>query len=156
MLTAYSSLRHFRFMLEGKEFTIFMDHKPLTHALFSVSPPWSAIQQCHLSYLAKFTSSIVHVPGPENVVPDALFQPCSIPSPSRVALVQDPGFLCFLLLRIRPPPILPRSLDLIFLSYLCCSSLTPPSPRCVLHLPAPCFQFLFEPLYCSVTLQQVL
>ena len=72
LLAAYSSLRHFRFRLEGRDFTIFTDHKPLTHALFRVSPPWSACQQCHLSYLAEFTSSMVHVPGPENVVADTL------------------------------------------------------------------------------------
>ena len=35
-LAAYSSLRHFRFMLEGRDFIIFTDHKPLTHALFRV------------------------------------------------------------------------------------------------------------------------
>ncbi len=37
---SWSSL--FRFMLEGREFTIFTDHKPLTHALFRSSPLWSA------------------------------------------------------------------------------------------------------------------
>ena len=72
LLAAYSSLHHFRFMLEGREFAIFTDHKPQTHALFRVSPPWFACQQCHLSYLAEFTSSIDHVLGPEYVVADAL------------------------------------------------------------------------------------
>ena len=69
---AYSFLHHFRFMLEGRMFTIFTDHKSLTHALFRVSLPWSTRQQHHFSYLAEFTSSIVHVPGLENVVADAL------------------------------------------------------------------------------------
>jgi len=75
LLAAYISVRHFRFMLEGREFTIFTDHKPLTHALFRTSPPWSARQQRQLAYLAEFTSTIVHVPGKENVVPDALSRP---------------------------------------------------------------------------------
>ena len=39
LLAAYLSLHHFHFFLEGKDFTIFTDHKPLTHALFRVSPP---------------------------------------------------------------------------------------------------------------------
>ena len=77
LLAAFSSVCHFRFMLEGREFTIFTDHKPLTHALFRMSPPWSARQQRHLAYLAEFTSSIVHVPGKENVVADALSRPVS-------------------------------------------------------------------------------
>ena len=34
LLAAYSSLRNFRFMLEGRDFTIFTDHKLLTHSLF--------------------------------------------------------------------------------------------------------------------------
>ena len=68
LLAAYSCLRHFRFMLKGREFTIFTDHKP--HTLFRVSPAWSACQQCHLSYLVESTSSNVPVPGPKNVVAD--------------------------------------------------------------------------------------
>ena len=87
LLAAYSFLRHFRFMLEGREFTLFTDHKPLTHALFRVSLPWSARQQRHLSYLAEFTSSIFQVPGPENVGADTLSRPSSVPSPSTSALV---------------------------------------------------------------------
>ena len=81
LLAAYSSLCHFRFMLEGRDFTIFTNHKPLTHALFRVSLPWSARQQHHFSYLAKFTSSVVHVPGPENVVADTLSRPSPNLSP---------------------------------------------------------------------------
>ena len=52
LLAAYSPLQHFHFMLESRDFTIFTDHKPLTHALFRVSPLWSPCQQRHLSYLA--------------------------------------------------------------------------------------------------------
>ena len=83
LLAAFSSVRHFRFMLEGREFTIFTDHKPLTHALCRTSPPWSACQQRHLAYLAEFTNSIIHIPGKENVVADALSCPISpVSSPS--------------------------------------------------------------------------
>ena len=72
LLAAYSAIRHFRFMLEGKSFTLYTDHKPLTFAISSTSPPWSARQQHHLSYISEFTSSIVHLPGSENCVADAL------------------------------------------------------------------------------------
>ena len=63
LLAAYLSIRHFRFMLEGREFSLYTDHKPLTSALFRSSPPWTSRQQRHLAYIAEFTSSIVHVPG---------------------------------------------------------------------------------------------
>ena len=51
LLAAYACLRHFGYMLEGREFTVFMDHKPLTHALLRSSPLWSARRQHHFSYL---------------------------------------------------------------------------------------------------------
>ena len=85
LLATYSSLCHFRFMLESREFPIFTDYKNPTHALFRVSP------QLHHSYLAEFTSSIFHIPGPKNLVADALSQPSSVPSLLRVALIQDLG-----------------------------------------------------------------
>ena len=34
LLAAYSSVCHFLFLLEGQEFALFTDHKPLTHAPF--------------------------------------------------------------------------------------------------------------------------
>ena len=99
LLAAYSAVKHFHFLLEGCSFTLFADHKPLTFALFRVSPPWSARQQHHLSYLSKFTSDLVHLPRPQNMVADALSRPSSVLSPtastSRVDMVQDPGLAPF-------------------------------------------------------------
>jgi hypothetical protein len=40
LLAAYLSLRHFRYMLDGRKFQILSDHKPLTQALHRVSDPW--------------------------------------------------------------------------------------------------------------------
>ncbi len=65
-------------------------HKPLTSALFRSSPPWSAHQQRHLAYIAEFTSSIVHLPGLENVVADALSRP-SLSPPVDPSPVVSPG-----------------------------------------------------------------
>ena len=63
LLAAYSAVRHFCFLMEGQHFTLFTDHKPLTHALFWSSLPWSTRHQHHLAYISEFTSDIVHVPG---------------------------------------------------------------------------------------------
>ena len=77
-------------MLE--DFAIYTDHKPLTHPLFRVSPLWSTRQQHHLSYLAEFTSSMVHLPGPENMVADTLFRPSTVSSPAPIpAVVSSPS-----------------------------------------------------------------
>lgn len=93
LLAAFSSIRHFRFLLEGRDFILFTDHKPLTNALFRVSPPWSARQQRQLAFIAEFTSSIRHVPGLENAVADAL----SRPSPTHPNLNPKPN----------PSPVIP-------------------------------------------------
>ena len=69
-------------MLEGRSFTLFTDHRPLTSALFRVSPPWSARQQRHLAFVAEFTSDIQYLLGPDNQVADALSRPSSLPPPS--------------------------------------------------------------------------
>ena len=75
LLAAYSALCHFRFLLEGNEFVLFSNHKPLTHALFRTSPPWSAMQQRCLSYISEFNCRITHLPGSENMVADAFSRP---------------------------------------------------------------------------------
>jgi cleavage and polyadenylation specificity factor subunit 1 len=78
-------IRHFRFILEGRSFTIFTDHKPLVGALAQVSDPWTARQCRHLAYVAEFTADIQHVAGQDNVVADALSRPpiSAITAPSR-------------------------------------------------------------------------
>ena len=61
-MDAHSSIRHFRYLLEGHQFELWADHKP----------PWTPPQ---LTYIPEFTSNIRHVPGKENVVADALSRP---------------------------------------------------------------------------------
>jgi hypothetical protein len=39
LLACCAGIRHFRFMLEGRQFAIFTDHKPLTYSLSRVSDP---------------------------------------------------------------------------------------------------------------------
>jgi hypothetical protein len=55
LLAAYLSLRHFWYMLDGRQFHILSDHKPLTQALHRVSDPWTPRVQRQLSYLAELT-----------------------------------------------------------------------------------------------------
>jgi hypothetical protein len=83
LLAVFSGVRHFRFLLEGRQFSLLTDHKPLVTSLFRTTPLWSARQQQQLSFIAKFTSDIRHTPGQENVIADALSR---LPS----ALAQPP------------------------------------------------------------------
>nr|VZI21205.1 unnamed protein product [Spirometra erinaceieuropaei] len=75
LLAAYLAVRHFRHLLEGREFTIFTDHKSLTFAMHSHTDklnPWEIRQ---LDYISQFTSDIRHIDGSRNEVADALFRP---------------------------------------------------------------------------------
>jgi hypothetical protein len=75
LFACVAGIRHFRYMLEGRPFTIYTDHNPLTFALGKVSEPWTAMQSRQLSYVAEFTTDIRHIPGSENIVADTLSRP---------------------------------------------------------------------------------
>jgi cleavage and polyadenylation specificity factor subunit 1 len=87
LLAIYSGIRYFRYMLEGRRFTVYTDHKPLTFALHKQAEPWTARQQRHFSYIAEFTGDIRHVAGSANGVADAL----SRPPPSAVPCTAGQG-----------------------------------------------------------------
>ncbi|TWW56015.1 putative RNA-directed DNA polymerase from transposon X-element [Takifugu flavidus] len=61
LLGLYLAIRHFRPLLEGRSFTAFVYHKPLTFAMAKTAEPWSARQQRHLSYISEFTKDIKHL-----------------------------------------------------------------------------------------------
>ncbi|GFN96787.1 Pol polyprotein [Plakobranchus ocellatus] len=71
LLASYSAVKHFRHFLEGRPFTLYTDHKPLTFALSSETDR-SPRQTRHLAFIAEFTTDIRHIKGKFNVVADAL------------------------------------------------------------------------------------
>ncbi len=75
LFACYARIRHFRYMLDGRRFAIFTDHKPLPYALARVSEPWTARQSRQLSYEAEYTSDIRHIAGAANMVADTLSRP---------------------------------------------------------------------------------
>ncbi|BHF68050.1 hypothetical protein SprV_0301108000 [Sparganum proliferum] len=75
LLAAYLAVRHFRHLLEGREFTIFTDHKPLTFALRSRTDKLNPREIRQLDYISQFTSDIRHIDGSRNEVADALSRP---------------------------------------------------------------------------------
>ena len=72
LLAPYCAIRHFRHFLEGRPFTLYTDHKPLTSALLRQTER-SPRQTRHVSsFIAEFTTDIQYIKGKFNVVADAL------------------------------------------------------------------------------------
>ena len=74
LLAAYLAIRHFRYFLEGRSFTLFTDHKPVIFAISKISDPWSPRQQRHLAYVSEFTTDVRHIEGKANTVADTLYR----------------------------------------------------------------------------------
>ena len=71
LLAIFLSVKHFRHHIEGHQFTIFTDHKPLTFA-FASAVERSPHQTRHMSFISEFSTDVRHVSGKDNVVADAL------------------------------------------------------------------------------------
>ncbi len=78
LLAVVAAIKHFRYMLEGRPFTVFTDHRPLAGALSQRSDPLSGLQQRHLSFIAEFSPTIRHIAGQSNVVADTLSRPAAV------------------------------------------------------------------------------
>lgn len=82
LLAMYLAVRHFRHLLEGRDFVIFTDHKPLTFAM-TAATDYSPRQSRHLTFISEFCTNIQHVAGKKNGPADAL-------SRNPLAAVQPP------------------------------------------------------------------
>ncbi|BHF61838.1 hypothetical protein SprV_0100481700 [Sparganum proliferum] len=75
LLAIYLAIRHFRHLLEGRDFSVHTDHKPLTYALKAKPDRYSPREVRHLDYISQFTADIRYVRGSDNIVADALSRP---------------------------------------------------------------------------------
>ncbi|UYV82203.1 hypothetical protein LAZ67_21001326 [Cordylochernes scorpioides] len=72
LLAVYLAIKHFRHLLEGRQFPVYTDHKPLTYA-FQQNLDKASPRQCrHLDFIGQFTTDICHIAGCENVPADFL------------------------------------------------------------------------------------
>ena len=72
LLAVKEAIRHFRHFLEGENFTVFTDHRPLTTAIHSRNPTWSPRQHRHFAEISELTTDLQHISGKNNIVADAL------------------------------------------------------------------------------------
>ncbi len=78
------AIKHFRHLLEGRNFTVFTDHKPLTFALKTNPDHHSPRELRQLDFVSQYKNDSQYVSGPENPVVDALrleFESISITAP---------------------------------------------------------------------------
>lgn len=68
----YAAIRHFRHMLEGRQFTIFTDHRPLTFAFLQKADKCSPRQLRHLDLIGQYSTDIQYVKGSDNIPADML------------------------------------------------------------------------------------
>ncbi|KAI8434016.1 hypothetical protein MSG28_012167 [Choristoneura fumiferana] len=92
LLAIYQAIHHFRHWLEGRHFTVFTDHRPLTFAFQQKPEKCTPRQFRHLEFIAQFTTDIKHISGRNNIVADALSRVESISkpvSPRELAAAQE-------------------------------------------------------------------
>ena len=68
----FDAIRYFRTILEGRNFIIHTDHKPLIHAMHQTDKTASPRRLRQLNFISQFTTDIRYCPGDQNTVADAL------------------------------------------------------------------------------------
>ena len=71
LLAMYLAVKHFQHSLEGRQFMIYTDHRPLTFALRSKPDKYSPRETRHLDFVSQFTNDIRHISGEQNAAADA-------------------------------------------------------------------------------------
>ena len=73
LLAIYSSIIHFQHFVDGREFHVLTDHKPLTFAFTrKSSTKLHKRRETQLSFISQFTTDIRHISGSANTVADTL------------------------------------------------------------------------------------
>ena len=72
LLAAFLSIRHFKHWLDGSDFTLRTDHRPLVAALVKSTDAWTGRQQRQLSAISEMNCTIEYLPGADNTAADSL------------------------------------------------------------------------------------
>lgn len=86
-LTAiYEAIKHFKYFLEGRNFKVVTDQKPLTFAFKQKADKASSRQRRQFCFISQFTTCIEHLPGKDNVVSDSLSRIDMIRLPANIEM----------------------------------------------------------------------
>ena len=72
LLAIYTAVKHFQHALEGRNFVIYTDHKPLTYAFKQKFEKCLPRQFRYLDYIGQFSTDIRYIKGLDNNVADGL------------------------------------------------------------------------------------
>ncbi|BHF77621.1 hypothetical protein SprV_0602072900 [Sparganum proliferum] len=75
LLAIHLVIKHFRNYIEGREFCIYTDHKPLTYALSTTSDKYSPCEARHLDFISQYTTDIRSLKGLCSQVADCPSRP---------------------------------------------------------------------------------
>ena len=78
LFTCYASLKHFRYYLEVKDFTLCTDHRPIVTKFYSTTRVTSPRQERFFDFISHMINKLKHVSGKENVA-DILSRPADPP-----------------------------------------------------------------------------
>ncbi|GBP65992.1 Transposon Tf2-8 polyprotein [Eumeta japonica] len=85
LLAIYMAIKHFRNQIEGRQLTIYTDHKPITYAFAKIGTDSETPRRTRqLLFISEFTTDIRHVSGEGNAVADALSRVDAITCPTTI------------------------------------------------------------------------
>lgn len=72
LLAIYATIQKFSYLLEGRKFTIYTDHRPLVYVFTKMKDNFSPRQIRQLSFISQYSTTIKYVKGELNAPADAL------------------------------------------------------------------------------------
>ncbi|GBM98268.1 Retrovirus-related Pol polyprotein from transposon 297 [Araneus ventricosus] len=90
LLAVYSSVKHFRHFLEGRDFIIYTDHKPLTFASQQTGEKTSPRHQYYLEFISQLSTDVRYISGIQSTVSDAISRIDEIGIPSEIDYEEIP------------------------------------------------------------------
>lgn len=97
LLACYLAVLHFKYLIQGRNVTIFTDHKPLASAFKKQNELKSDRQQRHLSLVTELITDMQYIKGSSNIVADCLSRPvnevtvvaCDLPAIASEQLIDE-------------------------------------------------------------------